>query len=146
MLAVVRAVALYLFLLVIFRLAGQRTVREMTTFDLILLMVVGEATQQALLGEDFSLVNGLVVIATLIAMDIGLSLLKQRFPLLEKVMEGVPLVILEDGRPIEHVMAKERIDKDDIMEKARELQGLERLDQIRFAILEKNGTITIIPK
>ena len=76
--SVLRAAAIYLVLMVLFKIAGRRSLAELTTFDLVLFMVIGEATQQALLGDDFSLVNAVLVIVTLIAIDIGFSLVKQR--------------------------------------------------------------------
>lgn len=76
--AVLRAVAVYGFLLVIMRLSGKRTLAQVTAFDLVLLLIIGEATQQALLGDDFSVTNAFVVITTLIVCDIGMSLVKQR--------------------------------------------------------------------
>ena len=76
--SVLRAAAMYVALMVLFKIAGRRSLAELTTFDFILLMIIGEATQQALLGDDFSLTNSMLVIVTLIAIDVGFSLLKQR--------------------------------------------------------------------
>src|SRR5437868_13426450 len=76
--SVLRAAAMYMALMVLFKIAGRRSLAELTTFDLLLLMIIGEATQQALLGDDFSLTNSMLVIVTLIAIDVGFSLLKQR--------------------------------------------------------------------
>ena len=76
--SVLRAAVMYLALMVLFKIAGRRSLAELTTFDFVLLMIIGEATQQALLGNDFSLTNSMLVIVTLIAIDVGLSLLKQR--------------------------------------------------------------------
>jgi len=143
--AIVRSVVIYVGLLLLFRFSGKRTLKEATTFDFVLLLIIGEATQQALLGDDFSITNGLVVIVTLLLLDIGLSLVKQRSPRLARWLEGEPLIILENGRPLHDRMNRERVDEEDILEAARELQGLERLDQIRYAILERNGAITIVP-
>jgi len=97
------------------------------------------------LGDDLSITNGLIVITTLLTLDIGLSLLKQRSTAAATWLEGEPLIILEDGHPIRDRMARERVDEEDILEAARELQGLERLDQIKYAVLERNGGITIVP-
>jgi uncharacterized membrane protein YcaP (DUF421 family) len=144
--AVLRAAALYIFLLVIFRIAGERTLASLTTFDFVLLLIIAEATQQGLLGDDFSVINAIVVIATLIGLDIGISLLKDRSSLLHKIIEGVPLIIVEDGRMLEDRMRRARIDIDDVLQAAREHQGLERMDQIKFAVLERTGEISIIPK
>jgi uncharacterized membrane protein YcaP (DUF421 family) len=144
--AVLRSVVVYVILLLVFRIAGKRSLAQITTFDFVLLLVVGEATQQALLGDDFSITNGFLVIVTLIAMDIGLSLLKGRFPGLEKWLDSKPVVILEEGKLLKDRMKKARIDEADILAKARELHGLERLDQVKYAVLEQSGGITIIPK
>lgn len=144
--AVLRAAAIYAFLLVLFRIAGKRSLSESTTFDLVLLLIVGEATQQALLGNDFSITNALLVILTLVGLNIGMSLWKQRSPQLEKWVEGVPLVIVENGQPLKDRMDKARVDESDILEAARTLQGLERMDQIKYAVLERTGGISIIPK
>src|SRR5688572_2408117 len=144
--AVLRAAAVYIFLLVIFRIAGERTLASLTTFDFVLLLIIAEATQQGLIGDDFSLVKAILLIATLIGLDIGISLLKDRWALLHKIVEGVPLVIVEDGRMLEDRMRRARIDLDDVLQAARERQGLERVDQIKFAVLERTGEISIIPK
>ena len=111
-----------------------------------LLLIISEATQQALLGDDFSVANAVVVILSLVGFDIALSLLKQRFPRLDRWIDDVPLVIVEDGRPIKERMAKARVDESDVLTSARALQGLERMDQIKYAVLERSGGISIIPK
>ncbi|WP_119462739.1 DUF421 domain-containing protein [Rhodospirillaceae bacterium SYSU D60014] len=144
--AVLRAFAIYAVLLVLFRISGRRTLSQMTTFDFVLLLIIGEATQQALLGEDFSLTNAFLVIMTLLAIDIGLSLVKQRSKTAEKLIDGVPMIIVENGRLLHDRMRKSRIDEADVLEAARRLQGLERLDQIKFAVVEVSGGITVIPK
>jgi uncharacterized membrane protein YcaP (DUF421 family) len=143
--SVLRAAALYAILLVLFRVTGRRSLRETTPFDLVLLLVIGEATQQALLGEDFSLVNAVVVVTTLLLMDVGLSLLKGRSPTVERVIDGVPTILVADGKPIEDRLRRARVDVDDILEAARERQGLATLAEIRWAVLETDGTITVIP-
>lgn len=144
--AVLRGAAIYLFLLVLFRIAGRRSLSEITTFDFVLLLIIGEATQQALLGDDFSVINAFVVIAALIGIDIAFSLIKERSVLFTKVIEGVPMVLVEDGTPLRPRMERARVDEAEILEAARELQGLERMEQIKFAILEVSGKITIIPR
>ncbi|HSF30656.1 MAG TPA: YetF domain-containing protein [Candidatus Tectomicrobia bacterium] len=143
--SVLRAAAIYLFLLVLFRVAGKRTLSNVTTFDFVLLLIIGEATQQALLGEDFSLTNAFLVIVTLIGFDIGLSLWIQRWPWLSKWMEGVPLIIVEHGQPLRERMQRVRVSEDEILTAARERQGLARMDQIQYAVLERSGGISIIP-
>jgi uncharacterized membrane protein YcaP (DUF421 family) len=144
--AVVRAGAIYIFLLVMFRIAGERTLASITTFDFVLLLIISEATQQAMIGEDFSLTRALLVIATLVGLDIGLSLLKGRWRLLQKIVDGVPLVVGENGHVLADRMRRARIGIGDILQAARAGQGLECMDQIKYAVLERTGEISIIPK
>lgn len=144
--AVIRGLAVYGFLLLIFRVFGKRSLAQITTFDFVMLLIIAETTQQALLGDDFSVTNAFLLIATLFLCDALLSWCKERSSWFERITESVPLVILKDGKPIEERMRRSRIDASDILAAARELQGLERLDQIKYAVLEKGGGITIIPK
>lgn len=144
--SIVRVIAIYIFLLIVFRIAGRRTLAEMTSFDLIVLLIISEQTQQAMVGHDHSLINAMLMIITLVGTDIGFSLLKQRSSTIEKLLDGVPTILLEDGRPLKDRMAKARVDEFDILAAARQLQGLERLDQVKYAVLERNGDISIIPK
>lgn len=144
--AIARGVVMYFFLLVLFRIAGRRTLGQMTNFDLVLLLIISEATQNAMLGNDFSVTNGILVILTLVGIDIGLSLLKQHFPRVERHLEGLPLVLVDRGRPLKDLMYKARVDEQDILSSAREKHGLERMEQIKYAVLEAHGGISIIPK
>jgi uncharacterized membrane protein YcaP (DUF421 family) len=111
-----------------------------------LLLIIGEATQQGLLGDDFSVTNALLVVTTFTVIDIALGLAKQRTGWLERIVEGTPVVVFADGEPIRDRMKRARIDEGDILEAARVKQGLERLDQVKFAVLERSGGISIIPR
>lgn len=144
--AVLRATVVYLFLLLVFRIAGRRMLSETTTFDLVLLLIIAEATQQGLLGNDYSVTNAFLVIITLIGIEIALAALKRRSAGIEKWIDGVPSVIIEDGRPLKDRMEKARINERDVLAAARMGHGLERMDQIKYAVLERNGNISIIPK
>jgi uncharacterized membrane protein YcaP (DUF421 family) len=143
--SVLRAAAIYLVLMVLFKIAGRRSLAELTTFDLVLLMVIGEATQQALLGDDFSLVNAVLVIVTLIAIDIGFSLVKQRSQWFSRLLDGGPTILVEQGRALHQRLKHARLDEEDILEASRSAQGITEMSQIKFAILERNGKISIIP-
>jgi len=142
--SVLRAAAMYLALMVLFKIAGRRSLAELTTFDFVLLMIIGEATQQALLGNDFSLTNSMLVIVTLIAIDVGLSLLKQRSQWVSQLIDGGPTIIVENGKVLHKRLRHARLVEADIMEAARSSQGIETLDQIKFAIIERNGKISVI--
>lgn len=144
--SVYRALIIYFFLLLVFRVAGRRTLSEMTTFDLILLLLISETAQQAMITDDHSIINAVLLVLTLVLTNIGLSMLKLRMPNVEKWLDGKPVVVIADGEVIKDRMSKARIDEGDIMESARASQGLERVDQIRHAVLERDGKISIIPK
>ena len=142
---VVRGLAVYIFLVIIFRFIGKRSLSQSTTFDLILLLIISEVTQQALVGEDFSVTGAFILITTLIGADLLFSGIKNRFDWFDKVAEGMPMIIVDHGKPLEKRMAKTRVEEEDILEAARNKHGLERMEQIKYAVLEKNGDISIIP-
>jgi uncharacterized membrane protein YcaP (DUF421 family) len=144
--SVVRVVVMYLFLLVVFRLSGKQTLSEATTFDLLMLLVISETTQQAMVDDDHSMTNAFVLVLTFVAMNIGLSLWKQRSRVMDKVIDDVPLLILADGKMMQDRMDKERVDVSEILEAARQAHGLERLEQIKYAVLERNGKISVVPR
>ena len=143
---VIRAVVIYFGLLLIFRLAGKRTLAQATPFDLILLLIVSESFQTALTGQDGSLTAAFLAAGTLVFTDIVLSLLKQRSRRLERLLDDVPLVLVEEGQPLKDRMNRSRVDEEDILSAARMQHGLERMDQIKYAVLERSGGISIIPK
>jgi len=143
---VLRAASMYLLLMVVLKIAGRRTLLEMTSFDLILLLIISEATQQALLGNDFSVTGASLTIITLIVVDILFGMLKAHFPRLDMLIDGTALILVENGKLLAARAKKAGISEEDIMTSARSTAGLERLDQIKFAILEKNGKISIIPQ
>jgi uncharacterized membrane protein YcaP (DUF421 family) len=142
---VLRAIAIYLFLLVLVRLTGQRTLSELSTFDFILLLIVSEAVQNSLVNDDHSLVSGFIVVLTLVLVDLGLSMIKSRWWRAEEVAEGAPVVLVDQGRLLDDRLHKTLVTQDDILQAARVTQGLERIDQIKYAVLETSGGISIIP-
>ena len=144
--AVLRGAVIFIFLLVLFRLTGKRTLNAVTTFDLVLLLIISEAAQNAMIGQDYSMTNSFLVILTLVSLDVLLSVVKQRSRRAEKVLDGAPLLIVERGKLLEERMHKSRVDQEDVMAAARLHQGLERLEQIKYAVLEINGEISIIPE
>ncbi len=144
--AVLYPLAVYLFLLLVFRIAGKRSLAQATIFDLVLVLIIAEATQQALLGEDFSLLHAFIAVTTFVVLDIVLGFVKQRSRRLDAFMDGLPLVVLEDGKLLHERARRERVDEADILAAARQLHGLERLEQVKYAVVESSGAISIIPK
>lgn len=143
--SVLRAAAMFAVLLFLFRVTGRRTLGETNTFDFVLLLIISEATQQAMLGDDPSMNNAVLVAATLLLCNILLSLLKRRSGRIAKVLEGVPTLVVAHGRPLRDRLHQARLDGEDVLSAARQLQGLERMEQIRFAVLETSGRVTIVP-
>ena len=144
--SVIRAAAVYFLLLVVFRLAGNRSIGQITAFDFVLLLIISEAIQQAMITDDYSMTNAFLLVVTLVGLDIMMSLWKQRSERVEKILDGLPVLLIENGKKQSKTMKMERVDESDILAAARELHGLERLDQIKHAVVEASGGITIVPK
>ncbi len=144
--SVLRAAVVYLVLLVLLRLVGKRTLAETGAFDFVLLLIIAEATQQAMIDGDNSMTNAFLVILTLLALNVGFSLLKQRSEFVDRLVDDVPVLIVENGRLLRDRMDKARVDEKDILQAARQQEGLERLDQIKYAVLERSGGISVVPK
>jgi uncharacterized membrane protein YcaP (DUF421 family) len=143
---VLRAVGVYLFLLLVFVIAGKRQLAEVDPFRLVLLLIISEATQQALTDGDNSVTGAATVIVVLVGLEMFMSFLKSRYPSVERAVSGGPLILVHNGKMNEERMRKEDVDKEDILSAAREVHGITRLDQIRYAILEVSGQISIIPE
>ena len=144
--SVIRGAAVYLVLLVIMRLSGRRTLAQMTPFDFVLLLIIAETTQQALLGDDFSITNAIVLIVTLIVIDIGLSYLKTASVTVGRLLDGTPTVLIRDGKLDRRALKRSRMEEEDIMIAARHTQGLEKMSDIKHAVLETDSGISIVPR
>jgi uncharacterized membrane protein YcaP (DUF421 family) len=144
--SIIRAAVVYFMLLAIFRLAGNRAIGQLTAFDFVLLLIVSEAIQNALITNDYSITNAILLVITLVGLDIMMSLWKQRSPRVEKLLDGAPILVMQDGELLRDRMERERVDESDILASAREKHGLERLDQIKHAVVEASGGLSIVPK
>jgi uncharacterized membrane protein YcaP (DUF421 family) len=142
---VIRAAAMYLLLLLIFRLAGKRTLSEADTFDFLMLLIISETTQQAMVRDDKSFTAAFILIITLVSLTILLSYLKHWSPKMSSALDDEPFVVFANGQLLGKRCDKLRIDEADILEAARENLGLETLEQIKYAVVERNGSISIIP-
>src|SRR4051794_13801113 len=124
--AIVRSGSTYLLLFLIFRVMGKRTLAQVTAFDFVLLIIVGEATASALIGNDHSITNLMLVIITLIVIKKVLDLIRTSSESASKTLEDVPLILVDNGKPIKDRITREHLREDDILESAREIHGLER--------------------
>lgn len=143
---ILRGLVVYAVLFVLMRASGSRQFAQMTAFDAVLVILVAEVTGQALVGEDYSLTAAIIVLTTIVGFDVAVSLLKHRFKGANRVLEGVSVLLIDNGRVQHRVFDKERIELQEVLEEARLRHGLERLDQIKFAVLEPGGDISIVPK
>ena len=142
---VVRATVIFLFVFLLTRAVGRRELSSLEPFDVILLVVIGDLVQQGITQSDESVTGTLIVLATIALLTVGLSYASFRVRRLRPLLEGEPLVLVEDGRVIESHLARERLTMDDLMAEAR-LQNLAELSDVRWAVLETSGRISFIHK
>lgn len=140
-----RGIAIFFFLYVLMRIVGRRELSTLQSFDLILLVVVGDAVQQGLTQDDYSLTGAFLAIGTIAVLQVGFSFANRRFPRLRPYLDGVPLVVVQDGKPIEENMKRERITIEDLYEEARS-HGIARLDEVAWAVAETSGKINFIKR
>ena len=140
---VLRAAFGFLFVLLITRVVGRRELSTMQPFDIILLVMIGDLVQQGITQNDFS-VTGLVLAGGTIAMMVVLiSYGTFKLPFLRPIVDGQPVIVVQDGKPIEGNLARERITEGELLAQAR-LEGLDSLERVRWAVLETNGQISFV--
>ena len=137
--------AIYLLLLLIFRVAGRRTLAETTTFDLVLLLIIGDTTQNALVGSDESVTGAVVAILSVVSLDMTMTYLKEAFPAFDRLLEGRPVLLIREGKPQDAALRANGLDENDLKEAARLSHGLEDMEDVRLATLERDGKISIVP-
>jgi uncharacterized membrane protein YcaP (DUF421 family) len=142
---VLRGIVVFFALYVLMRVIGRRELSKLEPFDLILLVILGDAVQQGLTQDDYSLTGAMLAIGTIAALQVGVSFLNFRFPRLRPVLNGEPIVVVQDGKPIEGNLKRERLTHDDLAEAAR-MQGIASLDEVAWGVLETSGEISFIKK
>ena len=142
---VLRTVAAFVFLLMLMRVIGRRELSTLQPFDLILLIVLGDAVQQGLTQDDYSVTGAFLVIGTFAVLQVFVSWISYRFPGSRPILEGEPLVVVQDGNVIDRNLMRERLTVEEIAEAAR-LEQIASLDEIRWAVLETTGQISFIKK
>lgn len=142
---VLRAAFAFAFILMLTRVVGRKELSSLEPVDLILLIVLGDLVQQGVTQSDYS-VTGLVLAGGTIALlQAGTSWAAFRFPRVRKVVDGEPIVIVQDGKLIERNLRRERLTDDDVLEEMRG-QQIPTLDDVAWAVLETSGKISFIPK
>lgn len=142
---VLRGIAVFFALFLLMRVIGKRELSKLEPFDLILLIILGDAVQQGLTQDDYSLTGALLAIGTIAVLQVAFSYLNFRFPRLRPLLNGEPITVVQDGKAIERNLKRERLTLDDIAESAR-LQGIGSLEDVAWGVLETSGTISFIKK
>jgi uncharacterized membrane protein YcaP (DUF421 family) len=140
---VIRATCLYFFLWLVARGTGKRELSEMTAFELILLVTMGDLIQQGVTQEDTSITGAFLAVGTLAFWILLFGYLGWKFPRTRPAIEGVPVVVVRDGKPLDEVLKLERLVFDEVCESARN-QGIADLAQIRIGVLEPDGKFSFI--
>ena len=140
-----RAIALFLFILLLTRVMGRRELSSLAPFDLILLIVLGDAIQQGLTQDDYSVTGAFIVIGVIAGLQVATSWVSFRSKRLRPVLEGEPIIIVEDGKLIDRNMTRERLTAEEVAEEARQ-QQISSLGDVKWAVLETSGKISFIPK
>ena len=141
----IRATVLFLFVYLLTRIIGRRELSSLEPFDLILLIVMGDAIQQGLTQDDYSVTGAFIVVGTFAILQVTISFLSYKFPLVRPALDGEPIIVVQDGKLIERNMRRERLTVEELLVEARG-QQVTSVEQIAWAVLETNGTISIIPK
>jgi uncharacterized membrane protein YcaP (DUF421 family) len=142
---VVRTIIVYLTVLLLLRFAGKRELGQMSVIDLVVILVIANAVQNSMNGGDTSLIGGIVAAATLVVVNVFLGRVGRRVPFLSHLFIEEPTLLMSDGQLIQKHMDRERVDKEDIEMAARE-HGIADLSDVSMAILEPDGSISVIPK
>jgi uncharacterized membrane protein YcaP (DUF421 family) len=142
---VIRATVVFFFVFLITRVVGRRELSSLEPFDLILLVVIGDLVQQGVTQSDYSVTGAVTVIATMAVLTVGLSWVNFRVRKLRPVLEGEPVVLVEDGHVLDRNMNRERITRAELEQEGRQQQVL-AVEDMRWAVLETSGQISVIPK
>jgi uncharacterized membrane protein YcaP (DUF421 family) len=140
-----RAIVLYVFIVLVTRVIGRRELSSLSPFDLILLIVLGDAVQQGLTQDDYSVTGALIAVSTIATLQVLTSYVSFRSGRARKVLEGLPIVLVERGEVIQRNLRRERMTEDEVAEEMR-MQQIASFDEVQWAILETNGSMSFVKK
>ena len=141
----VRSAVIFFFVYLLMRIVGRRELSSLEPFDLILLVVLGDSVQQAVTQDDYSVTGAFIVVSTIALLQVFLSYLNFKVPRLRPIIDGEPIVIVQDGKVIEGNARRERLTLEDIAEAAR-IQQIASLEDVQWAVLETSGELTFVEK
>jgi uncharacterized membrane protein YcaP (DUF421 family) len=140
-----RALFLYAFVVFVMRITGRRELSSLSPIDLVLLIVLGDAIQQGLTQDDYSVTGAVIAVSTIVAIQVASSYVSYRSRSVRRILEGEPIVIAQDGKLIERNMKRERLTEDEVAEEMRK-QQIASVDEVAWGILESDGNMSFIPK
>jgi uncharacterized membrane protein YcaP (DUF421 family) len=140
-----RAFVIFWFILFVTRVMGRRELSSLSPFDLILLIILGDAIQQGLTQDDYSVTGALIAVSTIASLQVATSYLSYRSGRARKLFEGLPMVVVQDGKLIDENLRRERMTPDEVASEMR-MQQIASFDDVKWAILEPNGSISFIEK
>jgi uncharacterized membrane protein YcaP (DUF421 family) len=140
---VLRAIAAYVFIIFMLRIIGRRELSSLGPADLVLLVVMGDLIQNGVTQSDYSVTGVFLAIATFAMLTVAMSFLTFKSKRLQTVIEGTPLILVQEGKPIDENLRAERLNLDEVVEEARG-QGIESLDDIKWCVLEPSGKMSFI--
>jgi uncharacterized membrane protein YcaP (DUF421 family) len=142
---VLRGIAIFFFIFVLTRIIGRRELASLEPFDLILLIVLGDAVQQGLTQDDYSITGSFLAVGTIAVLQVVMSWVHWRFPRVRPLMDGEPIVVVQDGELLEKNLKRQRLAQEDVLESMRQDQ-IASLDDVQWAVLETNGKLSFIKK
>jgi len=142
---ILRAAAVYVFLLVALRFAGKRQLGQMSSFDLVVLLMISNVVQNAMIGNDNSITGGLIGATTILVLNYAVARSVFGSKRLERFVEGAPTVLIHDGKLIESNLHRELLTHDELMAALRK-QGIFAVEDVKFALLEETGAITAVKR
>jgi uncharacterized membrane protein YcaP (DUF421 family) len=142
---VLRAAFAYVFIVFVLRVMGRRELSDLAPEDLVLLVVLGDLVQNGVTQSDMSMTGATIAVSTFVLMTVLSSYLAFKSKKARSVLQGEPLIVVQDGKPIESNLRDERLTLDDIMEEAREAE-IESLDEVKFAVVEPSGKMSFLKK
>ncbi|MBA3410285.1 MAG: DUF421 domain-containing protein [Geodermatophilaceae bacterium] len=142
---VYRAVFMFVFLWVITRVVGRATLGELSTFELLLYVTMGDLVQQGVTQQDYSVTSAVLAVGVFALLTVAISYVNWRWPRARPVIEGIPIIVVSDGEPVLDSMRKERLSIDDLMTAARE-EGIKRFSDVELAVFESNGRISFFTR
>jgi uncharacterized membrane protein YcaP (DUF421 family) len=141
----IRSAVIFFFIYLVMRIIGRRELSSLEPFDLILLVVLGDSVQQAVTQDDYSVTGAFIVVSTIALLQVFVSYVNFKVPFLRSVIDGEPIVIVQDGKVIEGNARRERLTLEDIAEAAR-MQQIASLEDVQWAVLETSGELSFVEK